>query len=217
MAGALCETSGQRLLFFPGSRIRRVNTLFSPRGAASAQALDGIVDHITFEMKSRRAHITEIFPGGRRGVVLKLPRRREVGRTLYAWFGMTLRSVAALDNVPARLWFSAQCPTSDVQRRLELFRTAGRASRICSLPVAQPTGDTFLQINFFVGLGPSGLCVPIHTFLPDGPPELRRAVQIPSTINAQLYALDLHDGVGAVRIHPIVWNGEPVNEVALGF
>src|SRR3989442_13900371 len=130
---------------------------------------------------------------------------------------MTLRSVAALDNGPARLWFSAECPSSDAERRLELFRTAGRASRVCNFPVAQPTGNAFLQINFFVGLDPSRLCVPIHTFLPDGPPELRTAVRIPSTINAQLYSLDLHQGAGVVRIHPIVWDGEPVNEVALGF
>jgi hypothetical protein len=217
MAGAVCETSGQRLLFFPGSRIRRVTSLFNPRHAASAQTLAGIVDHITFEMKSRRAHITEVLPGGRRGVVLKLPRRREVGQRLYAWFGMTLRSVAALDNVPARLWFTAQCPTSDTERRLELFRTAGRASRVCSLPVAQPTSDTFLQVNFFVGLDSGRLCVPIRTFLPKGPPELRTAVRIPATLNAQLYSLDLHDGAGVFRIHPIVWDGEAVNEVALGF
>src|ERR1700682_6082047 len=75
MAGAVCETPGQRLLFFPGSQIRKVTTLFSPRRAASAQALDGIVDHITFEMKSHRAHITEVLPGGERRIVLNLPRR----------------------------------------------------------------------------------------------------------------------------------------------
>jgi hypothetical protein len=217
VAGTVCETSGQRLLFFPGNRIRRVNALFRPRRGAPAQALQGIVDHMTFQMRSHRAHITEVLPSGRREIVVNCPRRREVGPGLYAWFGLTLRSIAALDSVPARLWFFADCPASDVDRRLELFRTAGRASRVCSFPIAESADDAFLQINFFVGLGPGGPCPTIRTFLPDGPPELRRPVHVSSTMDAQLYSLALHDGTGAVRIHPIVWDGEPVNEVAIAF
>jgi hypothetical protein len=216
MAGALCETSGQRVLFFPGNRLRRVNGLFRPRRSASMQTLEGVVDHMTFEMRSHRAHITEVLPGGRRDVLLNLPKRREVGSRLYAWFGLTLRSIATLDTVPARLWFSADCPAADVVRRLEIFHAAGGASRVSSFPVAEPTEGAFLQINFFVALGPGGLSPTIRTFLPDGPPELRRPVHIPSPMDAQLYSLALCDGAGALRIHPLVADGEPVNEVALG-
>src|SRR5262249_39477265 len=47
--GTFCETSGQRLLFFPGGRIRRLNSIFKREPTAAAQAVDGIVDHITFD------------------------------------------------------------------------------------------------------------------------------------------------------------------------
>jgi hypothetical protein len=44
MLGTLCETSGQRLLFFLGGRIRRLSSLFKRKSTAAAQALDGIVE-----------------------------------------------------------------------------------------------------------------------------------------------------------------------------
>lgn len=217
MLGTLCETFGQRLLFFPGCRIRRLNSLFNRKSTTPARALEGIVDHITFETTNRRGHITEVLPNGERRVVLKLPRRRETGPELYGWFGMTLRSVALLDNVPGKLWFSTECPASDVDRRLELFRKAGKVSRICTLPVTQPTTETFLQINFFVDFGPGQIRATIRTFLPNGPPELQKAIEIPSTMTAQLHGLALHDGVGMIKIHPVVWKGEPTHEVVFGF
>ena len=217
MLGTLCETAGQRLLFFPGGRIRRLNSLFKRKPAAAAQALDGIVDHITFETSNRKSHVTEVLSNGKRRVVLNLPRRREVGQALYAWFGITLRSVAVLDSVSGKLWFSAECPASDVDRRLALFRKAGKASRICTLPVAQATAETFLQINFFVDFS-RRQSVPSCSFLPNGPPELRKAIEIPSTMIAQpLHGLALTDGVGMIKMHPIVWVGEPAHEVVLGF
>ncbi|MGH7793113.1 MAG: hypothetical protein ACREOB_12440 [Thermodesulfobacteriota bacterium] len=214
--GTLCETSGQRLLFFPGGRIRRLYSLFKRKPTGAPQAVDGIVDHITFETSNRKSHVTEVLPDGKRRVVVNLPRRREVGQALYAWFGITLRSVAVLDRVPEKLWFSAECPTSDVDRRLALFRNAGKASRICTLPVAQTTPETFLQINFFVDFAP-GQSVPACSFLPNGPPELRKTIEIPSTVTAQLHGLALHDGIGRIKMHPIIWAGEPAHEVVLGF
>jgi hypothetical protein len=204
MLGTLCETSGQRLLFFPGCRIRRLNSLFNRKSTTAAQALDGIVDHITFETGNRRGHITEILSNGERRVALNLPRRREVGQELHAWFGMTFSSVALLDSVPGKLWFSTECPNSDVDRRLELFRKAGRASRVCTVPVAHPTAETFLQINFFVDFDPGQIRATIRTFLPNGPPELQKAIEIPTTMTAQVHRLPLHDGLGMVKIHPIV-------------
>ena len=55
------------------------------------------------------------------------------------------------------------------------------------------------------------------SFLPNGPPELRKAIEIPSTMTAQLHGLALHDGVGMIKMHPIVWAGEAAHEVVLGF
>ena len=79
--------------------------------------------------------MTEVLSNGKRRGVLNLPRRREVGQALYAWFGVTLRSVAVLASVPGKLWFSAEYPASDVDHRLALFHKAGKASRICTLPI----------------------------------------------------------------------------------
>ena len=217
MLGTLCETLGQRLLFFPGCRIRRLNRLFNRKPTIQAQVLRGIVDHITFETGKRRGHITEVLPNGKRRVALKLPRRQEVGQELYAWFGITLNSIALLDSVPGKLLFSTECPASDVDRRLELFHKACKVSRICTLPVAQPTAETFLQVNFFVDFEPGQIRAQIRTFLPNGPPELRKAIEIPSTMTAHLHRLRLHDSVGMIKIHPIVWEGEPAHEVVFGF
>ena len=217
MLGTLCETSGQRLLFFPGCRIRRLNSLFNRKSTTAAQALDGVVDHITFETSNRRGHITEVLPNGERRVALNLPRRREVGQELHAWFGMTLSSVALLDSVPRRLWFPTECPASDVDRRLELFRKAGRNCRVCTLPVGHLAAETFLQINFFVDFNPGQIRATIPNFLPNGPPELQKAIEIPATMTAQLHRLPLHDGIGMIKIHPIVWEGEPAQEVVFGF
>jgi hypothetical protein len=73
-----------------------------------------------------------------------------------------------------------------------------------------------LQINFFVDFS-RGQSVPSCSFLPNGPPELRKAIEIPSTMTAQpLHGLALHDGVG-IKMHPIVWAGEAAYEVVLGF
>jgi hypothetical protein len=217
MLGTFCETSGQRLLFFPGGRIRRLHSIFKREPTAAAQAVDGIVDHITFETSNRKSHVTEVLSNGKRRVVLPLSRRREVGQALYARFGITLRSVAVLDSIPGKLWFSAECPASDVDRRLALFHKACRAARICTLVVAQATAETFLQINFFVDFS-RGQSAPSCSFLPNGPPELRKAIEIPSTMTAQpLHGLALYDGVGMIRMHPIVWAGETAHEAVLGF
>lgn len=217
LLGTLCETSGQRLLFFPGCRIRRLSSLFNRKSPTAAKALDGIVDHITFETSNRRGHITEVLSNGKRRVALNLPRRQEVGQQLYAWFGMTLSSVDLLDSAPAKLWFSTKCPASDVDRRLELFRKAGKASRICTLPVTDPTAETFLQVNFFIDFDPGQVRAIISTFLPNGPPELQKGIRIPATMTAQLHGLPLHNGVRMIKIHPIVWEGEPAHEVVFGF
>jgi hypothetical protein len=215
--GTFCETSGQRLLFFPGGRIRRLNSLFKRKPTAAAQAVDGIIDHITFETSNRKSHVTEVLSNGKRKVALNLPRRQEVGQSLYAWFGITLRSDAVLDRIPGKLWFSAECPASDIDRRLALFHKACKAARICTLSVTQATTETFLQINFFVDFAPGQIRVTPRSFLPNGPPELRKAIEIPSTMTAQLHGLALHEGVGMIKLHPIVWAGEAAYEVVLGF
>ncbi len=215
--GALCETPGQRLLFFPGCHVRRLNSVFSRKSASTGKTLQGIVDHITFEVKNRKSHITEVLSNGKRRVALELPRRREVGRKLNAWFGMTVRSVDLFDSVPGRLWFSSKCPVSDSDRRLDLFRKAGKSSRVSTLPVASPANDTFLQVNFFVDFDPGQVRATICTFLPNGPPELQTVIEIPATMTAQLHGLSLQTGVGMVKIHAIVCDGVPAHDVVFGF
>lgn len=128
--GSFCETTGGRLLFFPGCQGRQLNSRFARQKPNTAVSLTGMVDHITFETVSRKGHITEVLQNGERRVALNLPFRPEVDSGLYAWFGITLRSLDKLDSIPGRLWFSAECPVSDIERRLELFRKAGQASRV---------------------------------------------------------------------------------------
>jgi hypothetical protein len=215
--GTLCETHGQRLLFFPGCRIRELNSLFNRRSTTGSQALDGIVDHITFEASNRRRHITEILSNGERRTVLNLTRCQEVAPGLYAWFGMMLSPRAWLDRVPGKLWFSTECPDSDAERRLDLFRNAANTPRISTLPIGHPTNDEFLQINFFVDFEPTQSREQIRTFLPNGPPELQRTIEIPATLTTQLYGLPLRDSTRTLKINVITWQGEPVHDVGFGF
>jgi hypothetical protein len=215
--GTLCETPGDRLLFFPGCRIRQLNSHFNRGSTTGAQALDGVVDHITFETSNLRRHITEILRNGARRTVLDLARCQEVAPGLYAWFGMLLSTRAWLDRVPGKLWFSTECPDSDVKRRLDLFRSAAKTPRVSILPIAHPTNDKFLQINFFVDFEPMQSRGQIRTFLPHGPPELQRTIEIPATMTTQLYGLPLNDRVRTLKINAITWQGEPAHDVGFGF
>ena len=215
--GALCETTGQRLLFFPGGRIRRLNTLFSRKSATRGKTLDGIVDHITFEINTRRGHITDVTSNGKREVALNIGRRRDLGQHLYAWFGITLSSLSPLGTVPGKLWFSTEYPVSDADRRLELYRKAGKASRVYVLPVDHVTPGTFLQINFFVDFAPNQSTATIRAFLPNGPPELEKAIDLPATISTPVHGMSLQESIGMIRIQPIVWRGAPTQEVLFGF
>jgi hypothetical protein len=215
--GSFCETSGGRLLFFPGCQGRQLNSRFARDKPSTPVSLNGIVDHITFELVSRKRHITEVLQTGERRVALNLPSGREVASGLFAWFGITLRSVARLDSVPGRLWFSAECSSSDVGRRLELFRKSGKASRVSELEIPKITASSFMQINFFVDLDPTRPRGTFATFLPQGPPELRKKVDVPTTMAAQIQSLQLQTSPGVIRIHPIIWEGDPAADVAFGF
>ena len=198
MLGTLCETIGQRLLFFPGGRVRRLNSVFKRQSTSVAQGLDGIVDHITFEIRHHTCHVTEVLSNGRRRIPagLKLPPPREVRPALYAWFGMTLNSVAVLDRVPEKFLFSAECPSSDVDRRLALFRKANKGFGIYPLPITQATQGTFLQINFFVDFDPSQMRKTIPALFPSWPTELQKSIEIPSITTAPLGGLPFHDNAG---------------------
>jgi hypothetical protein len=215
--GSFCETTGGRLIFFPGCQGRQLNSRFTRHKPRTPESLTGIVDHITFEIVSRKGHITEVLQNGDRRVALKLPSRPEVASGLYAWFGITLRSLAKLDSIPGRLWFSAECSASDVERRLELFRKAGQASRVYELKVPKIAAHSFTQINFFVDLDATQRRNTFRTFLPKGPPELRKSIEVPPRMAAQIQSLQLDASPGMIRIHPIVWEGDPVVDVAFGF
>jgi hypothetical protein len=215
--GTLCETPGDRLLFFSGCRIRELNSHFNRGSTTGAQTLDGIVDHITFETSNRRRHITEILSNGARRTVLNLTRSQEVAPGLYAWFGMLLSPRAWLDRVPGKLWFSTECPDSDAKRRLDLFRNAAKTPRISTLAIGHPTNDKFLQINFFVDFEPMQSRGQIRTFLPNGPPELQSTIEIPATMTTQLYGLPLRDSMRTLKINAITWQGEPAHDVGFGF
>jgi len=130
---------------------------------------------------------------------------------------MMLSPRAWLDRVPGKLWFSTECPDSDVERRLDLFRNAARTPRICTLPISHPTNDRFLQINFFVDFEPAQIRAQIRTFLPNGPPELQRTIEIPATMTTQLYGLPLRDSMRILKINAITWQGEPAHDVGFGF
>ena len=112
VVGCIWETPGKRLLFFPGCKGRTLNTHFI-RETNSPRLLRGTVDHITFESTNRRRHITQVLPTGKRSVPLNLTQARTVDTAMYAWFGVTLRSLNFLDAVPGKLWFVAESPASD--------------------------------------------------------------------------------------------------------
>jgi hypothetical protein len=219
LLGALCETVGRRILFFPSGRIRRLTSRFNRESASPPSNLDGIVDHITFETNNYRRHLTEVMFDGKRRVALNLPQAPEVAQEkLYGWFGITLRSYDSLDFVPGKLWFSTDCPASDIDRRRELFRRLGNGSRVYALPGDPFTAEAFLQINFFIDLAPNQTRATIRTFLPNGPPELQETIETPATIKAQtIHGINLVSGLGATKIHSIVWPGAPTAEVAFGF
>jgi hypothetical protein len=218
LLGALCETVGRRLLFFPSGRIRRLSSRFKRESASRPTSLDGIVDHITFETNNRKRHLTEVMFNGSRSVALNLSPAPEIGQQLYGWFGITLRSYDPLESVPGKLWFSTDCPASDVDRRRKVFRRAGTDSHVYVLPVDPFTAGAFLQINFFVDLAPNQTRATIRTFLPNAPPELQEAVETPATMKAQtIHGIRLESGLGAIKIHSIVWRGAPTVEVAFGF
>ena len=188
--GCICETPGKRLLFFPGCKGRNLNARFA-RKRNSHSLLQGTVDHITLETTNHRRHITQVLPTGKRSVPLNLPKALPVDTAMYAWFGVTLQSLDTLDSVPGKLWFDAESPRSDVDRRLDLFRIRGSESRVSKLSIPELSSNDFLQINFFVDYEPSRVRTKVVTFLPKGPPELREPVDIPDSMSAQLQGLDL--------------------------
>jgi len=216
IVGAFCETNGGRLLFFPGCQGRQLNARFS-RASNTSVPLTGMVDHLTFEIDRHSAHITEVQPNGNRQVALRLSPRVEVDVRLYAWFGITLRSLNSLEIVPGKLWFSAQSPTSDVQRRRQLFRQAGQNFRISSLDTPEFQPRSFVQINVFVDFEPERIRSTIRSFLLVGPPELRTAINMAGTIPAQLQGLQLYGDDVAIKMHVMVSNGAPSSDVAFGF
>jgi hypothetical protein len=214
--GSFCETNGRRLLFFPGCRGRQLNKRFA-RDKLTTVSLRGVVDHITFEPRNRKRHITEVLQTGERRTALNLPAGREVAPGLHAWFGITLRSLDLLDPVPGKLWFSGESSSSDVRRRLELFRNSGKASRVSEFQIPRNTENQFIQINFFVDLDPTCPRKKFITFLPKGPPELREQISTPAEMPAQIQSFDLQSLTGTIRIHPIVSDGNPVADAAFGF
>lgn len=216
IVGCICETSAKRLLFFPGCKGRALNTHFT-RKAHLSSLLRGTVDHITFENGNRRRHITQVLPTGKRSVPLNLTQARTVDTAMYAWFGVTLQSLNSLDTVPGKLWFAAESPASDVERRLELFRSRGSASRVCQLTIPELESTDFLQINFFIDYEPHCIRNKVVTFLPKGPPELCESVEIPDSMSAQLQGLEIYSGGAKVKIHPIAWKGKPRVNVGFGF
>ena len=214
--GSFCETLGGRLLFFPGCKGRKLRNRFN-RESEISSSLEGVVDHITLEPHNCGRHITQVLSTGERSVALKLTQRAEVDSRMRAWFGITLRSLISLDSVPGKLWFTADCPVSDGKRRLRVFRERGVASRVCQLEIPDVPRNSFLQINFFIDYDPTQTRRTVVTFLPKGPPELRKAIETPQTMAAQLEGLNIQEGRAMVKMHTIVWNGDPTVDVAFGF
>lgn len=215
--GSFCETTGGRLLFFPACQGRELNSRFTRDTPNTPASLSGIVDHITFDIANRKGHITEVLANGERRVAVNLPSRPQVDSGLYAWFGITLRRLDVLDIVPGQLWFSTECPSSDVERRRTLFRTTGQTSRVCAIEIPDIRAVSFIQTNFFIDLQPEQTRNTMRTFLPKGPPELRQEINVPETLATMLQSLELEGGNALLRINPIVWEGEPIVDVAFGF
>ena len=215
--GTVCETPGNRLLFFPGCSGRVLRGHFNRQSRSAYRPLKGIIDHLTFDIFSCRGHMTEVRTSGRREAIIGLTRRRpEVAEKLYGWFGITIRSLDSLEIAPRRLWFVAECPASDVERRRALFQTVGTVSRVFSVEIPAVAPDYFIQVNFFVDLDPARNLQGIRSFLPNGPPVLTKAIKVPSTMKAEFHGMQTHGGSAMVKMHFIVWRGEPINNVGFG-
>lgn len=215
--GTICETPGNRLLFFPGCTGRVLQGHFSQQLQNAYRPLAGIIDHLTFDISSCSSHMTDAETSSKRKVVSGLTRRRpEVAEKLYGWFGIIMRSLNSLEIAPGRLWFGAECPASDVKRRRSLFRTAGTVSRVSSVDIPEVPPDSFIQVNFFVDLNPKRTLKIMRSYLQNGPPILTEAISLPSTMKAKLHGLQIHGGSAQVKMHFIVWKGDPINDVAFG-
>jgi hypothetical protein len=212
LIGSACETVGRRILFFPGSAGRAIESHFSqtPQKPAS-----GIVDHFTFELRDRTMHMAEVAADGSRRVVSS--RRRpclEVAPSFFAWFGFTIRSLQRLELLPERLYMYSEWPPSDAERRFSLFRDR---SQVKTLPIPQPREGSFVQANFFIDLDPTRQLRQIRTRAPNGPPQLLERVCQAETIQDTLYSFAALDGTYAVTLDVSICDGQPVNQIGFGF
>ena len=129
---------------------------------------------------------------------------------------MTMRSLNSLEIAPRRLWFGAECPASDVERRLLLFCTASSVSRVSSVEIPEISPDYFIHVNFFVDKDLERKLSGIRSFLPNGPSVLTEEIKLPSTLKAKLLGLQTHVGSAQVKMDFVVWKGEPINNVTFG-
>jgi hypothetical protein len=213
--GTICETPGRRVLFYPACNGRALRGHFSRDPQRRHLQPSGVVDHFTFQLKERTAHVTEVSEdSSRRLIVGRRHACREVAPGLFAWFGLTVASVRRFEVLPERLYMSAEWPAPDVDRRLALFRTP---SQVLMLPVREPPNECFAQVNGFVDLEPRRPLARITTFLPNGPPELVERVAGKQTVQDVLYSFDAFGGAYAVRMDVLVADGRPISQVGFGY
>lgn len=104
--GTLCNSSGGRLLFFPGLSGRKVKWDSTVQSVTN----EGMLDHITLEPKLKNWHLT-IFVNGKKDKN-HLPNRNivKIQRGLYYWFGMSLEKHTLLEKAMVKHSFSFNIP-----------------------------------------------------------------------------------------------------------
>jgi len=203
--GVLCETVGDRLVFFPGIPCPIVEGFFSADGIECP--IDRDVDHLTFEMKRRAAHFTRVTEAGNRQTIAGPPQRRhEVAPGVLAWFGLTARSLDRLELLPSKVWIVGECPATDVARRTTSLQ---QSSRAVVMPIPFPARGFFAHVNFYVDFNPGRALTRIATLLPP-PSAVSRSVPVGSVFAQTLYHLPVFGSAFSVTIDWHLPQGDPV-------
>ena len=151
--GALTETRGGRVSFFPGFE-QHLGRTEVQRGSGGVPWVVGF-DHLTLEADRRTWHTTspgrEEHQGG--------PSTIDLGEGRVLWFAMSVEDTSVLRTL--RQWTSIRLnvPSTDATRRLETFNAARQDAQFSILtppPKSQNSDESpsFLHLAFVVG--PSG-------------------------------------------------------------
>lgn len=147
--GAMMNTVGNRLLFFPGSTVNFGMTDSLGRFAGKR------LDHLTLDPPKKgkwTSHMT-LFEGNRREKHGLKNTATERPGFMLPWLTMFVPDLSGFHALPSKLTMSLDWPSSDLIRYAR--ETIGTHYRQCAVVDAppEPNGGGFWQVDFLVGQG----------------------------------------------------------------